>query len=1128
MDIVTDLTSRAASFISLMQDLLFRYHSEKIDNEPVIFGRGMPELFRYPALQITAENSGELKEKLLYVLLVDRNDSETKNDYLQHIIEIVWFSEKKVDEHKALTIFSEIVFKLLTWLQENEIEKHFNEHTGICAYPSPNEWREAIRNVLFRNASRFSLVEALEYVPIQIILALGGGQKYGYIQRIYQIGKNDNWTKKYLSETEQGIAELFWTDNIKNKAIDLLSNDRNLYAALSQPPINAPLPFETIFNGELDEIEKSREVRMENNEALKGMERHKNVDPLHRAKKLDLVGVSFSGGGIRSATFNLGVIQSLASNKILKKIDYLSTVSGGGYIGAWLVAWIKRDGAISKVVDRLNPAKSSDPLAEEVRPIRWLRMYSNYLAPDKSLMSTDSWTMGLTWLRNTLINQVVLLLLLCTALSLLPLLMQCWVSCSWAIDTSKWEINTFTCIITAIGALLTGSGMNIYNNSTPVVKLKKSNLLSNLILIWSIFSTFFISAWLYTSAYRCYSFHQKTDILFWPFIEANLGMLIIYAFGRYYKCKPGQHIGWSITASIIISTISLVIGFLLIIFVWNVFELVRFELPQSLYNDKDTIAFVVGVPLILEMFAVTVVFKMALLGNLFPDERREWWGRIGAIVHRFSFFWLLITSTMLILHAFHISWNFITDGHFIALFGGWSAIVGFCVKLAFGKQTSGEKDKPKTGINVAEIIIAIAPYIFGLGSILVGVFLLSYLQHYYKDLLAFILRIAPGLTGKVDKIENWVVFFILFIVTFVLSWRVGVNEFSLHHFYCNRLVRAYLGATRRRTERVKTANPFTGFDSKDDIKLNTFLTKNDYEGPYILINTALNTSVVSTLDRQDRKAESFIFSPLYCGFDVSATRSEASSFEKTYDYGYRKTNEYAIHPDGPCLGTAVAISGAAVNPNMGYHSSAAIAFLLTVFNLRLGWWMGNPRRATYNRSDPRLGIIYLINDLIGKSDTKNQYVCLSDGGHFDNMGIYELVRRRCLKIIVCDAEEDPQFTCEGFANAIKRCRIDFGVEINIDITKITTIDPVTKFSTSHTAEGTIWYPGDKKRTPSGKIIYLKSSITDDETIDIRQYHLENPSFPHQSTEDQFFDESQFESYRKLGYQAADTLTQFLI
>ncbi len=238
---------------------------------------------------------------------------------------------------------------------------------------------------------------------------------------------------------------------------------------------------------------------------------------------------------------------------------------------------------------------------------------------------------------------------------------------------------------------------------------------------------------------------------------------------------------------------------------------------------------------------------------------------------------------------------------------------------------------------------------------------------------------------------------------------------------------------------------------------------------------------------------------------------------KSYDYGYRPTAQYAYPNDmGPGIGTAMAISGAAVNPNQGYHSSSGTAFLLTVFNVQMGWWTGNPRKSTWQQSDPKFGLAYIINNLVGQTNTRNEFISLSDGGHFDNMGLYELVRRRCAVIILGDSEQDEKFTCEGFANAIRRCRIDFGAEIDIDIHDI--VKREERLSKAHFVTGTIKYDDN---TPTGVLLYIKSSITGDEPVDVTEYASKNPTFPHQTTADQFFDEEQFESYRKLGMHIAD-------
>ncbi len=129
-----------------------------------------------------------------------------------------------------------------------------------------------------------------------------------------------------------------------------------------------------------------------------------------------------SGGGIRSATFNLGVLEGLARNKRLGQFNYLSTVSGGGFIGSWLTAWIHRDeDEALKELGRPRPVNSKGeptPLKPEPMPIYNLRVYSNYLTPRKGLLSVDSWTLIAVYLRNLLLNWLVFLPAIMTALML--------------------------------------------------------------------------------------------------------------------------------------------------------------------------------------------------------------------------------------------------------------------------------------------------------------------------------------------------------------------------------------------------------------------------------------------------------------------------------------------------------------------------------------------------------------------------------------------------------------------------------------------------------------------------------------------------------------------------------------
>jgi hypothetical protein len=222
------------------------------------------------------------------------------------------------------------------------------------------------------------------------------------------------------------------------------------------------------------------------------------------------------------------------------------------------------------------------------------------------------------------------------------------------------------------------------------------------------------------------------------------------------------------------------------------------------------------------------------------------------------------------------------------------------------------------------------------------------------------------------------------------------------------------------------------------------------------------------------------------------------------------------------LSTAAAISGAALSPNMGFSSQPALAFLMTLFNVRLGWWIANPRRPNVRssrtgRPTPHFGLKYLLSELFGYSNDTSNYVYLCDGGRFENMGVYELVRRRCSLIVVCDAEQDGQCVFQGIGGAIAKARTDFGAEIDLDLSGLIP-DSISGYARAHYAVGTIRYPAPPGvlGVYKGTIVYLKASLTGDEPGDILHHKLTNREFPNDSTLNQWFTESQFESYRRLG------------
>ena len=507
-----------------------------------------------------------------------------------------------------------------------------------------------------------------------------------------------------------------------------------------------------------------------------------------------------------------------------------------------------------------------------------------------------------------------------------------------------------------------------------------------------------------------------------------------------------------------------------------------------------------------------------MLGRDFPDERREWWSRLGAQQLLVSTVWAIGFAGAL----FAPRWVWNRDSWTqVSAVAGWVATTWGGVLVAKSKDAGSG-----SWSSIGRWIAVIAPYVFIVGLLIAvstllqwSIFTVNGTGTQWLDLPQLSVVTPQSIGASLS------ICVVALVACFVLSLRVDVNEFSMHHFYKNRLVRCFLGASR--DQAARRPNQFTGFDPDDDLKLSYLrldpsgasTTRGDtglrYVGPFPIVNTALNLTKGRELAWQERKAESFVFTPLHTGYELTDDRPIGG--RKLVRAGYRPTANFG-YPDGPALGTVAAMSGAAASPNMGYHSSPATAFLLTVFNVRLGWWVGNPRYSTarlvdpWRTSSPRLGLMYLASELTGAGDNRTRYVNVSDGGHFENLGIYELVRRRCRFILAVDAEQDGGMSFAGLANAIRKCRTDFGVSIELDID---TIRKQQGRSQAHCTAGRIYYP--EPGALPGHILYVKSSLTGDEPPDVLEYAQRATAFPHESTADQWFDESQFESYRMLGY-----------
>jgi hypothetical protein len=389
--------------------------------------------------------------------------------------------------------------------------------------------------------------------------------------------------------------------------------------------------------------------------------------------------------------------------------------------------------------------------------------------------------------------------------------------------------------------------------------------------------------------------------------------------------------------------------------------------------------------------------------------------------------------------------------------------------------------------------------------------------------------------GQIIRITPWedvaVLIIVFTLIGFVASRYINVNIFSMHGMYRDRLIRAYLGASRGN---ARKPNPFTGFDGKDNIPMRCLwpqptdpsMVQNataEFRPLFQVINTALNLVHGRNLAWQERKAESFTITPLHCGswaLGRGDSKIDVNGYRRT-DTGHPAEPSCSDRyggPSGISLGTALTISGAAVSPNWGYHSSPTVTFLLALFNIRLGWWLGNPCKDTYSDWCPRSLVSPIIAEALGLTDDQSKYIFLSDGGHFENMGLYEMVLRRCNIIVLCDAEQDGQYTYEGLGNAVRKIRIDLGIPIEFERQQLfrARSEDDSHPVANRCAIGRIRYNFVDGNVPDGVLVYVKPVCYGNEPRDVVAYSRGHHDFPHETTANQFFTESQFESYRALG------------
>ncbi len=851
------------------------------------------------------------------------------------------------------------------------------------------------------------------------------------------------------------------------------------------------------------------------------------------------VGVGLSGGGVRSATFAFGFLQALAKRDALKEIDVLSTVSGGGYVGA----------LISRLYSRERIDVPADVAREILTPHengnqggsvwRWLKANGRYLAPAKG--SGDILLATAIVIRNWLAVHIVLATFLLALFVGLHLVRE-------TVDTTfpDLAVNHFCA---PFGDSIEASAGDQGDMAATPSSLPPFTALDEWLNCQLPFGGTYMwwSPWLLVPALVLGSaVLVGTASCVWG------GNIFLRRRHRWSSCFKR----------------------LLILF-GGTFALAAIDtLGQTIYlwwRDPELSVGAWFLPFFVGIAAVAGVgTNVRTIAARFSDESHHKRIRLPARLAVAVLACLLFGATFTAISAL---------SHGIA----WSFKYPLYVHQAFLMSPVRDRSQPpRPGID-NDFCTEQRSFVCS-GS--------RPLQVLECD------DCVPVGKRDVGKLFLWFAAF-AGLSALVGRFRAFLNHSSLWPLYTARLIRAYLGASNpKRVGLSSTDTEFRGHvtrvvdgdDTSNMLRHGPQWTRELLDGmkkgaPLHLVNVTINETVDggSGLQHNDLKGIGMAIGPagmsagvrhhLVFTRPVMATAEIYPTSETVDTNGSGRPYrifEYGAKTACSCrwehltLGEWAGISGAAVSTGMGLHTSVAASLLLGFFNVRLGYWWDSgigPRqrkglRTPKSALERTFSMLFPVQSHLFNAFTARfhgparRWWNLSDGGHFENLGGYELIRRRLPLIVIVDAEADPDYRFEGLGNLVRKARVDFGASIEFvepryiggetlattrclgslemlrptlpgtepglgmaDVRTVTERGTHQRRSLAHAALARVRY-GDG--TPDSLLVYVKPTVLGDEPVDILQYHAENPDFPQQTTADQFFDEAQWESYRKLG------------
>jgi hypothetical protein len=911
----------------------------------------------------------------------------------------------------------------------------------------------------------------------------------------------------------------------------------------------------------------------------------------------NLTGLALSGGGIRSATFNLGVLQALNRRRLLG-FDYLSTVSGGGYIGSWWSAWLVREREMGsdshfppeegvETWRQFHKARADHaPHAPTPDPIHHVRLFSNYLTPRKGALSRDLWRAVTVISRNMVLTWAALLPILASAVMMLQALF------IWSYRGSP-----------------ASAGDLIFARTIPTLDLIGRRMDAALrlpvaFLVWYVLLAF---AWLMLQRGSTGRHREGRNAQWLIVVLAALAIT-----GVAYGVAPE-------TESSGLALLSVPV---MAVFAWRIW----FTGPQpekgvregyNSFRDRqlNRLSRLQGVALVAAIVTAVAGFYAALGHELvkyaffghYGSALEKWAVEIGKYLAIFASAgsaiytgfagapsggaesatmsktgraaFIMKVAPVLVLAGLMLLISWVSHSAVVTLAPASDWIIVFHWIVQIGIVTMvllallEGCDRPRAALTAGlSLLLATAlgfvgdrwnvsvawgsSLALGLFAILVLLFVRRGEKAAPRGALAISraewLLIGAGIAattiaafgGRIVSSPDATRLLLglvgcLWTAVMLIGWTADPNTLSLHTFYKMRLVRAYLGASNPK-RRDHHAEDVTETKEHDDVPL-TSVSPDTSPGPYHLVNACLNLTAGSDLVIAQRAAAPFLFSRHFCG----SART-----------GFRPTK---LYKGGTLtLGTAVAVSGAAASPVMGSQTpSTALSMLLACLNVRLGYWTPTPDKTDWESPQARLWPFYVLREFFAHTADTSRYCYVTDGGHFDNTGVYSLVERGCSSIVVTDCGADPMCVFDDLANLVRRCRIDFAAEIRFpDLTPFSK-DTLAKnrqhFITGYVRYNRIhllalgwtqqeildsttrcsdedlqklgWTDIRDDGDGIGVIVVIKPTLRDQIETDVNRYGQQYKEFPQQSTGDQWFDEAQFESYRRLGDVSGQTAAE---